>query len=160
MAMHQYQRTISRMKYNQPEAADIDVLKAICGAENVFADTDSLEKYGQDETENLLYKPTVVVRPQTPEQISSVVKLCNEKSIAQPAGYSGAGRHQRSIPGCSPRERIVLSARSCIERKLFSRRQHCTQFRWTESSEVRHHARLCTQPRSGFANRRNCVDRR
>lgn len=86
------------MKYNQPEAADIDALKAICGAENVFADNESLEKYGQDETENLLYKPTVVVRPQTPEQISSVVKLCNEKSIALTPRGAGTGLSGGALP--------------------------------------------------------------
>lgn len=86
------------MKYSQPDSNDIDALKAICGAENVFVDEESLEKYGQDETENLVYKPTVVVRPQTPEQISEVVKLCNEKNIALTPRGAGTGLSGGALP--------------------------------------------------------------
>ena len=50
VAMHQYQRTISGMKYNQPDESDILLLQSICGAEHVFVDAEALEKYGQDET--------------------------------------------------------------------------------------------------------------
>jgi glycolate oxidase len=86
------------MKYNQPSSGDIDVLKGICGAENVFVDSESLEKYGQDETEDLVYKPLAVVRPQTAEQISKVVSLCNEKLIALTPRGAGTGLSGGALP--------------------------------------------------------------
>lgn len=86
------------MKYNQPSAADIDALKTICGAENVFTDNDSLEKYGQDETEDLLYKPSAVVRPLNTDQVCQVVLLCNEKHIALTPRGAGTGLSGGALP--------------------------------------------------------------
>lgn len=93
-----YQRTISGMKYNQPDPSDIAVLKAICGDEHVFVDEESLEKYGQDETEDLLYRPSVVVRPQTTKHISEVVVLCNNRSIALTPRGAGTGLSGGALP--------------------------------------------------------------
>lgn len=86
------------MNYNQPGAADIEALKAICGADHVFTDVASLEKYGQDETEDLLYTPAAVVRPQTTEQVSKVVQLCNEKTIALTPRGAGTGLSGGALP--------------------------------------------------------------
>lgn len=86
------------MKYNQPEAQEIAALQAICGVENVFTDPDSLVKYGQDETEDLLYKPKVVVRPADSAQVSAVVKLCNEKIIALTPRGAGTGLSGGALP--------------------------------------------------------------
>ena len=41
----------------------INELQTICGKTNVFADEESLQYYGHDETEKLLYPPEVVVKP-------------------------------------------------------------------------------------------------
>jgi glycolate oxidase len=86
------------MNYNQPQTDDIDALKAICGAENVFSDDESLIRYGQDETEDLLYKPGVVVRPLTTEQISKVVMLCNQQNIALTPRGAGTGLSGGALP--------------------------------------------------------------
>lgn len=86
------------MNYNQPQTEDIDTLRAICGTENVFVDEESLTRYGQDETEDLVYKPGVVVRPQTTEQISKVVQLCNKRSIALTPRGAGTGLSGGALP--------------------------------------------------------------
>ncbi|HTF04651.1 MAG TPA: FAD-linked oxidase C-terminal domain-containing protein [Bacteroidia bacterium] len=86
------------MTYNQPGSEDIAALKAICGDEQVFASEEALDKYGQDETEDLVYRPAVVVRPQTVQQISEVVMLCNQKGIALTPRGAGTGLSGGALP--------------------------------------------------------------
>ena len=62
-------------------------LKNIVGKDFVFEDADNLKKYSHDETEDLSYFPEIVVKPNTPEQISKILQLCNkEKITATPMG--------------------------------------------------------------------------
>lgn len=86
------------MKYNQPDSSDISALKAFCGEENVFTDDEALTRYGQDETEDLLFKPSVVVRPLNPEQVSKIVVLCNQKGIALTPRGAGTGLSGGALP--------------------------------------------------------------
>ncbi|HTL82362.1 MAG TPA: FAD-linked oxidase C-terminal domain-containing protein [Bacteroidia bacterium] len=77
------------MKYNTITSGIIGELREICGKEFVLLDDASLLKYGQDETEDLVYKPSVVVRPRTAEEISLILKIANEHLI--PVTPRGAG---------------------------------------------------------------------
>lgn len=53
-------------------------LKKICGEESVFETDEVLENYSHDFTEDLSFKPDIVVKPSTAEQISEIMKLANE----------------------------------------------------------------------------------
>jgi glycolate oxidase len=71
---------------------DLDIvqqLKAIVGEQYVFVDEESLSKYAHDETENLHFPPEAVVKPRTTEEISRIMKLCNDAII--PVTPRGAG---------------------------------------------------------------------
>ena len=48
-------------------------LTQLVDTEDLLTDIENLEKYGRDETEDLLYKPEVVVKPKTVEQISNIL---------------------------------------------------------------------------------------
>ena len=61
----------------------------IVGEQNIFVDEISMQKYGRDETEDLFYPPQVVVTPGTSQEISELMKLCNEHQI--PVTPRGAG---------------------------------------------------------------------
>jgi glycolate oxidase len=45
----------------------MDEFKTITGEQYVLADDESLQNYGHDETENLLFLPDLVIRPRTAE---------------------------------------------------------------------------------------------
>src|SRR6185503_19967063 len=62
---------------------------SIVGNDNVITNHDALEKYSHDETEDIHYYPEVVVKPGSAEEISALLKLCNEKMI--PITPRGAG---------------------------------------------------------------------
>ena len=57
-------------------------------SEILFIDQENLEKYSHDETEDLRFLPNVVLKPENTEQVSNILKYCNENII--PVTPSGA----------------------------------------------------------------------
>jgi len=75
-----------------------DEIRSIVGIENFVADHDQLEKYAHDETEDLRYFPEVAVKPQSVEQISALLKLCNAHSIPVTPRGGGTGLSGAALP--------------------------------------------------------------
>ncbi|NEU07146.1 FAD-binding protein [Flavihumibacter sp. R14] len=86
------------MPYQPISASIAEQFKNIVGGENVVTDHDQLEKYAHDETEDLKYYPEVVVKPETPEQISELMKLCNEHVIPVTPRGGGTGLSGAALP--------------------------------------------------------------
>lgn len=86
------------MTYNTVSPGIINDLKKICGPEYVLYDEESILKYGQDETEDLLYRPEVVVLPCAPEEISEILKLANTNRIAVTPRGAGTGLSGGALP--------------------------------------------------------------
>jgi len=72
--------------------------KIIVGSQFVFDDTESLEKYAHDETENLLYRPEIVIKPRSADEISFIMKICNEHMIPVTPRGAGTGLSGGAIP--------------------------------------------------------------
>ena len=53
----------------------------IIGASYVFTDQETRNYYGKDETEDYVFPPSVVLKPATPEEIASILKIANLHSI-------------------------------------------------------------------------------
>ena len=85
-------------KYTRITPEIITELTKLLSAEDVLTDNESLEKYGKDETEDLLYKPEIVVRPKTVEQISEIMKLANVNKIVVTVRGSGTGLSGGALP--------------------------------------------------------------
>jgi len=83
---------------NKITAALLAQFEAIVGSSNIFTDKEHIEKYGKDETENLLYLPEVIVTPNTPEQISALLKICNEYLIPVTPRGAGTGLTGGALP--------------------------------------------------------------
>ena len=66
--------------------------------EDFLMDSESLEKYGQDETEDLIFKPQLVLRPKTVEQISKIMKLANAHKIPVTVRGAGTGLSGGALP--------------------------------------------------------------
>lgn len=78
--------------------AILEELRSICGAENVLTDPEYLEHYGQDETEDLLFLPAVVVKPRTPDEISAILWLANQNRIPVTPRGAGTGLSGGALP--------------------------------------------------------------
>lgn len=73
-------------------------IASIVGNENLINDKELLERYAHDETEDLHYYPEVVVKPQTTEQVSQLLKLCNEHVIPVTPRGGGTGLSGGALP--------------------------------------------------------------
>ena len=86
------------MKYNIVTDPIINHLKSIVGDTYVLFDKEAFEKYGRDETEDLVFYPEVVVKPRTPEEISLILKLCNKENIPVTPRGAGTGLSGGALP--------------------------------------------------------------
>lgn len=86
------------MPYNKITAPILSQIIQIIGNEYVITERADLEKYSHDETEDLRYYPDVVVKPQTPAEISALLKLCNQYLIPVTPRGAGTGLSGGSLP--------------------------------------------------------------
>lgn len=76
----------------------VEELVNICGIANVFTDDESINFYGHDETEKLNYAPDVIVKPTSANEISKILKYCNEFLIPVTPRGAGTGLSGGAIP--------------------------------------------------------------
>lgn len=80
------------------QAEHIIQFHQVVGEAYVLVDSESLNDYGHDETEHLLYPPDVVLRPRSTEEISSILKICNRDHIPVTPRGAGTGLSGGAIP--------------------------------------------------------------
>lgn len=85
-------------KYTTLTHAHIEQFKKIAGDAYVQVDEETLQQYGHDETENLLFLPEVVIRPRTAAEISSIFKICNQDKIPVTPRGAGTGLSGGALP--------------------------------------------------------------
>jgi len=84
--------------FQKLQASHLAHFRKIVGEENVFTDAESLTHYSHDETEDLKFLPEVVLKPSAPEQISSLLKFCNEENIPVTPRGAGTGLSGGALP--------------------------------------------------------------
>ncbi len=67
--------------YGKIDEKILGELRNICGKENVITDDYNLDVYSRDYTEDFSFKPEVVIKPGTSEEISKIIKLANNERI-------------------------------------------------------------------------------
>ncbi len=67
--------------YKKIDQHDIEFFKKVIGENNILLDEDTLQTYGSDETEDLVFPPEVVLKPEHKTHVSQILKYCNEKNI-------------------------------------------------------------------------------
>jgi glycolate oxidase len=86
------------MTFNKITEDLLTQITQIAGAENTITSKADMENYSQDETEDLQFYPDVVVKPHSSEQVSLLVKLCNEHNIPVTARGGGTGLSGGALP--------------------------------------------------------------
>lgn len=76
----------------------IQSFKAIVGESNVFIDDETLDFFSRDETEILQFLPEVVIKPKTAEEISAIMKICNQDLIPVTPRGAGTGLSGGALP--------------------------------------------------------------
>lgn len=84
--------------YHLIDAAFILQLTEILGEANVFTDSQVLDNYSHDETEDLRYQPEVVVKPADTAQVSAILKLCSSAYVPVTPRGGGTGLSGGALP--------------------------------------------------------------
>lgn len=86
------------LTYSPVTSEFISQLKTLMGEAFVLTQQSELAPYAQDETEDLTYFPDVVVKPHTAEEISQVLKWCNEYNVPLTPRGAGTGLSGAALP--------------------------------------------------------------
>lgn len=73
-------------------------ITAAVGPENVFTDSESLNTYSHDETEDLHYYPEVVVKPADTAGVSALLKVCHAHQVPVTPRGGGTGLSGAALP--------------------------------------------------------------
>src|SRR6201746_2742986 len=86
------------MEFNKITADILAEIKAIVGNDAVISRHDDMQKYSHDETEDLSYYPEVVVKPGTVQEVSALMKFCNQHLIPVTPRGAGTGLSGGALP--------------------------------------------------------------
>ncbi|WP_423149226.1 FAD-binding oxidoreductase [Rubrolithibacter danxiaensis] len=86
------------MTYNKITSEILKEIVGIAGEGAVAFSAEEMERYSRDETEDLSFVPEVVVKPSSPQQISDLLKLCNEHHIPATPRGGGTGLSGAALP--------------------------------------------------------------
>ena len=86
------------MPFSEVKADIIARFDAIVGKENVITEAEKRHDYSHDETEDISFLPDVVLKPGSPEEISDILKLCNEYRLPVTPRGGGTGLSGGAIP--------------------------------------------------------------
>lgn len=89
---------MAKINYNKITPAIYSELETIVGKECISSDTEQLEKYGQDETEDFVFLPEVVLKPGTVEQVSAIARTCNSYHVPLTVRGAGTGLSGGALP--------------------------------------------------------------
>ena len=87
-----------QVEYKKIDIDDLTVLKDIVSDSFVFTDDEKLLEYSHDETEDLTFPPEVVVKPSNTQEISKIIKYCNDKRITVTPCGARTGLSGGSLP--------------------------------------------------------------
>jgi len=83
--------------HKKVDIADITYFKTIVG-DRCFTDISNLHEYGHDETEDLVFPPDVVLKPETVEEVSAIMKYAYENSIIVTPSGARTGLSGGALP--------------------------------------------------------------
>jgi glycolate oxidase len=89
---------LSKIQYKHIDGEDISFFRSLLPEDCILISKESLIKYGSDETEDLNFPPEIVLKPTSTEQVSGIMKYCNEKTIAITPRGAGTGLSGGAIP--------------------------------------------------------------
>ncbi len=86
------------MHYGRVTPAILAELRALLGDDHVRVDADALERYGRDETEDLVFRPEVVARPGIAAEVSAILALSARERIPVTPRAGGTGLSGGALP--------------------------------------------------------------
>lgn len=91
-------RENSEMNFTKISPEHVEKFQHILGKEYVFFDTESISKHASDQTEDLKFLPELVLKPNSAEQISHILKYCSAEKIPVTPRGAGTGLSGGALP--------------------------------------------------------------
>jgi glycolate oxidase len=70
------------LSFKTVNSHDVEFFTQLLGAEKVLLDIENIERCASDHTEDFHFKPELVLQATSVEEISAIMRYCNEQSIA------------------------------------------------------------------------------
>ena len=86
------------MPFAEVSADLVSQFEMIVGKEFIITDEERRAHYAHDETEDFSFLPDVVIKPATVEQISQIMKICNEAIVPVTPRGGGTGLSGGALP--------------------------------------------------------------
>ncbi|MFM7671618.1 MAG: FAD-binding oxidoreductase [Bacteroidota bacterium] len=86
------------MTYQSVTDNDLDFFRTLIGDAYVLVDEESRQRYGRDETENLLFPPEVILKPVTTAEVQSILRHCSANRIPVTPRGAGTGLSGGALP--------------------------------------------------------------
>ncbi len=90
--------TTVKNKYEKVQEKDLNHFKNILDSTRVIFDKSALEQHSKDETEDISIVPEVVLEPKSTNEISQIMKHCNERLFPVTVRGAGTGLSGGAIP--------------------------------------------------------------
>ncbi|MBS1596233.1 MAG: FAD-binding protein [Bacteroidetes bacterium] len=85
------------MDFKKIDEQDLVFFRSVVGEEFVLTTPEGLAKYAKDETEDLRFPPEVVLKPANTDEISRIMRYCNERNIPVSPRAAGTGLSANSL---------------------------------------------------------------
>lgn len=86
------------MSFQQPGEEDLRFFDSILPANRILRDEDALARCASDQTEDFIFPPALVLQPENTEQVSAILRHCNEQRIAVTPRGAGTGLSGGALP--------------------------------------------------------------
>lgn len=86
------------MPFHKVSEQDLSFFRSVVSDRFVLLDEEHLVRCASDQTEDLVYRPEVVVQPGSPEEVSAILSYCNEHKIAVTPRGAGTGLSGGALP--------------------------------------------------------------
>ena len=86
------------MSYKKIQQEDISFFTALLSEKYATSDSEQLNRCASDQTEDLHYLPEIVLMPGTTEEVSQIMKYCNDQAIPVTVRGAGTGLSGGALP--------------------------------------------------------------
>ena len=106
--------------YKKIDADDLAFLRSAVGENAVLVNDESLQTYSRDYTEDFSFPPEVVVLPSSTDQVSQILKYCDDHKIPVTPRGAGTGLSGGALPFLLTKYRIRPAQNRKAGSELFS----------------------------------------
>lgn len=96
--MNNFESEFFKMQFTKINTGHLAFFKTVLDDQYVLADEENIDRCASDQTEDLKYPPEVVLQPGTTDEVSKIMRYCNEQNIPVTPRGAGTGLSGGALP--------------------------------------------------------------